>query len=42
MAVVFESFYGRTAGDNPLGIDRALARLHPDVARYWSVMDGSS
>ncbi len=40
-AVYFESFYGRTAGDNPLGIDRALAELHPDVRRYWGVADGS-
>jgi CDP-glycerol glycerophosphotransferase len=40
-AVYFESFYGRTAGDNPLGIDRALARMYPDVRRYWSVADGS-
>jgi CDP-glycerol glycerophosphotransferase (TagB/SpsB family) len=40
-AVWFESFYGRTAADNPLGIDRALARTHPDVQRYWSVVDGS-
>jgi CDP-glycerol glycerophosphotransferase len=40
-AVWFESFYGRTASDNPLGIDRALARTHPEVRRYWSVVDGS-
>jgi CDP-glycerol glycerophosphotransferase (TagB/SpsB family) len=40
-AVYFESFYGRTAGDNPLGIDRALASMYPDVRRYWSVVDGS-
>ena len=40
-AVYFESFYGRTAGDNPLGIDRALARMYPEVRRYWSVVDGS-
>jgi CDP-glycerol glycerophosphotransferase (TagB/SpsB family) len=40
-AVYFESFYGRTASDNPAGIDRALARLHPDVRRYWSVRDRS-
>jgi CDP-glycerol glycerophosphotransferase len=40
-AVYFESFYGRTAGDNPLGIDHALAQLYPDVRRYWSVVDGS-
>jgi CDP-glycerol glycerophosphotransferase len=40
-AVYFESFYGRAASCNPLAIDRALARLHPDVRRYWSVADGS-
>jgi CDP-glycerol glycerophosphotransferase (TagB/SpsB family) len=40
-AVYFESFYGRAACDNPLGIDRVLARDHPDVTRYWSVADGS-
>ncbi|HEY2271421.1 MAG TPA: CDP-glycerol glycerophosphotransferase family protein [Jatrophihabitantaceae bacterium] len=40
-AVWFESFYGRTAADNPLGIDRALARIRPEVRRYWSVADCS-
>lgn len=40
-AVVFESFYSRSATDNPYGIDRALARLRPDIKRYWSVADGS-
>ncbi|MGH8960349.1 MAG: CDP-glycerol glycerophosphotransferase family protein [Jatrophihabitantaceae bacterium] len=40
-AVYFESFYGRTASDNPAAIDRALARLRPDVRRYWSVADRS-
>ncbi|WP_309711554.1 CDP-glycerol glycerophosphotransferase family protein, partial [Pseudolysinimonas sp.] len=40
-AVFFESFYGQSASCNPLGIDRALAELRPDVRRYWSVADGS-
>ncbi len=40
-AVFFESFYGRSASDNPAGIDRALARLRPEVTRYWSVTDRS-
>lgn len=40
-AVFLESFYGQSASDNPLGIDRALARLRPSTARYWSVVDGS-
>ena len=38
-AVFFESFYGRTAGCNPLAIDRELARVAPGVTRYWSVVD---
>jgi len=38
-AVFFESFYGRVAGDNPLAIDRRIARIAPDVTRYWSVID---
>lgn len=38
-AVFFESFYGRTAGDNPRAIDRELARVAPAVTRYWSVVD---
>lgn len=40
-AVFLESFYGQSASDNPLGIDRALAGLHPSTTRYWSVVDGS-
>jgi CDP-glycerol glycerophosphotransferase len=40
-AVFFESFYGQSSSDNPLGIDRALAGIRPQAARYWSVVDGS-
>jgi CDP-glycerol glycerophosphotransferase len=40
-AVFFESFFGRNASCNPLAIDRALAKLRPDIVRYWSVADGS-
>ncbi|HEV7741767.1 MAG TPA: CDP-glycerol glycerophosphotransferase family protein, partial [Pseudolysinimonas sp.] len=40
-AVFLESFYGQSASDNPLGIDRALAALRPSTTRYWSVADGS-
>ena len=40
-AVFFESFYGQSSSDNPLGVDAALARLRPQTARYWSVVDGS-
>lgn len=39
-SVFFESFYGRLAGDNPAGIDAALARLRPGTVRYWSVESG--
>ncbi|RZI94929.1 MAG: glycosyl/glycerophosphate transferase [Microbacterium sp.] len=38
-AVFFESFYGRNASCNPLAIDRELARVVPEVVRYWSVVD---
>ncbi|MCR2763500.1 CDP-glycerol glycerophosphotransferase family protein [Microbacterium sp. zg.B48] len=38
-AVFFESFYGRNASDNPLAIDREIARRAPEVTRYWSVVD---
>ncbi|MFS0714768.1 CDP-glycerol glycerophosphotransferase family protein [Microbacterium sp. 2P01SA-2] len=38
-AVFFESFYGRSASDNPRAIDRELARVAPAVTRYWSVAD---
>ena len=40
-AVFFESFYGRNASCNPLAIDRELARVAPQVTRYWSVTDRS-
>ncbi|MGO2745823.1 CDP-glycerol glycerophosphotransferase family protein [Microbacterium sp.] len=38
-AVFFESFYGQSAGCNPLAIDRELAARAPGVTRYWSVVD---
>lgn len=40
-AVYFESFFGRSASCNPWGIDHALALSHPNIRRYWSVIDGS-
>jgi CDP-glycerol glycerophosphotransferase (TagB/SpsB family) len=40
-AVFFESFRGRTAACNPLGIDRVIASERPHTTRYWSVVDGS-
>lgn len=38
-AVFFESYYGRVAGDNPLALDREIARVRPDITRFWSVID---
>ena len=40
-AVMFESFYAQSAACNPLALDRELARVRPDVIRYWSVVDRS-
>jgi CDP-glycerol glycerophosphotransferase len=40
-AVFFESYFGQNVSSNPRGIDRALARLRPDIPRYWSVVDAS-
>jgi len=40
-AVFFESFYSQTVACNPLAIDRELARVRPDITRYWSVVDRS-
>ena len=41
-AVFFESFYGQSASVQPARRSTAaLARMRPDVARYWSVVDGS-
>ncbi|MFN2563141.1 MAG: CDP-glycerol glycerophosphotransferase family protein [Jatrophihabitans sp.] len=40
-AVYFESFYGRSASDNPRAIAAVLAREHPEVTQYWSVTDRS-
>jgi len=40
-AVFFESFYGQSSSDNPLGIDVALSGARPQTTRYWSVVDGS-
>ncbi|PRY69465.1 CDP-glycerol glycerophosphotransferase (TagB/SpsB family) [Glaciihabitans tibetensis] len=40
-AVFFESFYGQNASCNPRALDREIARTHPSVTRYWSVVDAS-
>jgi len=39
--VMFESFYSQNAACNPLALDREIARVRPDVTRYWSVVDRS-
>jgi len=38
-AVYLESFFGRNATCNPMAIDAELARLRPDLPRYWGVQD---
>ncbi len=40
-SVFFESFYGQNASCNPRAIDRELARVRPDITRYWGVADAS-
>jgi CDP-glycerol glycerophosphotransferase len=40
-AVFFESFYGQNASCNPRALDAEIARTHPQVTRYWSVVDAS-
>jgi CDP-glycerol glycerophosphotransferase len=40
-AIFFESYYGQNVSSNPRGIDRAVERMLPAIARYWSVVDGS-
>lgn len=40
-SVYFESFYGRQATCNPFAIDRAIAAEHPEVERFWGVVDRS-
>ncbi|WP_157156663.1 CDP-glycerol glycerophosphotransferase family protein [Diaminobutyricimonas sp. LJ205] len=40
-AIFFESFYGQNVSCNPRALDRAFARLRPDLPRYWSVADAS-
>jgi CDP-glycerol glycerophosphotransferase (TagB/SpsB family) len=40
-SIFFESYYGQNVSSNPRGIDRAIERMLPDVARYWSVLDAS-
>lgn len=36
-SVFFESFYGSSATCNPRAIHDELARIRPDLTRYWSV-----
>ncbi|HEY1531340.1 MAG TPA: CDP-glycerol glycerophosphotransferase family protein [Galbitalea sp.] len=40
-SIFFESYYGQNVSSNPRGIDRAISRLLPEVARKWSVVDAS-
>lgn len=40
-SVYLESFYGRQATCNPLALDRVLAEQHPEMARFWGVVDRS-
>ncbi|QMW65925.1 CDP-glycerol glycerophosphotransferase family protein [Mumia sp. ZJ1417] len=40
--VLFECFAGRTVGDSPLAICRALRERRPDLERVWSVEDRSA
>ncbi|WP_193070086.1 bifunctional glycosyltransferase/CDP-glycerol:glycerophosphate glycerophosphotransferase [Brevibacterium aurantiacum] len=37
----FESFGGNTVSGSPKEIDRAVASLHPEIQRIWSVRDHS-
>lgn len=39
--VFFESFYGRQVSCNPLALDAEIARVAPNITRYWSVADAS-
>lgn len=40
-AVYFESFYRRKATCNPWALDREIARRHPELTRFWGVVDSS-
>lgn len=40
-SVYLESFYGRQATCNPLALDRVLAEHHPELRRFWGVVDRS-
>ena len=40
-SVFFESFYGRSAACNPRALDALIAAEHPELTRYWGVVDNS-
>ena len=40
-SVFFEAFYGRSAACNPGALDRVIAAEHPEITRYWGVVDNS-
>ena len=41
-AVLFETFQGKTIGDNPLDIYEAVKRARPDLTIYWTVITGKT
>ena len=41
-AVLFETFQGKTIGDNPLDIYEAVTRARPDLTIYWTVIKGKT
>ena len=40
-SIFFESFYGRSAACNPRALDALIAVEHPEITRYWGVVDNS-
>ena len=40
-SIFFESFYGRSATCNPRALDAIIAAEHPEITRYWGVVDNS-
>ena len=40
-SIFFESFYGRSAACNPRALDALIAAEHPEITRYWGIVDNS-
>lgn len=40
-SIFFESFYGRSAACNPRALDALVAAEHPEITRYWGIVDNS-